>query len=70
MLPPVCFSCGRLLADLQLVYEEELKKIDKSNDEDKIKFERKKKILDKFKLNLYCCRMRLLTYVNIVELIN
>lgn len=70
MLPPVCFSCGRLLADLQLIYEDELKKIDFSNDTDSIKEEKKKQILDKFKLNLYCCRMRLLTYVRLVDLIN
>lgn len=70
MLPPVCFSCGRLLADLQLIYEAEIKKIDVSNDSDSIKAEKKKQILDKFKLTKYCCRMRLLTYVRLVDLIN
>ena len=70
MLPPVCFTCGRLLADLQLIYEKEIKDIDLLDEDESIKEEKKKLLLDKYKLNTYCCRTKILTYVRLVDIIN
>jgi DNA-directed RNA polymerase subunit N (RpoN/RPB10) len=70
MLYPVCPTCQNLLADKQLKYEEELEKIcnnKKLNDEQmQIK---KEKLLDDIGLTRYCCRMRIISYVNQVKLI-
>lgn len=70
MLYPVCPTCQNLLADKQLVYEESLDKIcnnKKLNDEQKQK--EKKKLLDNLGLQRYCCRMRMISYVDQVQII-
>jgi DNA-directed RNA polymerase subunit N (RpoN/RPB10) len=69
MLPPVCFTCGRLLADIQIPYETEIKKINNSNDSELIKQEKKRELLTKFYINNYCCRMRILSYINLIDII-
>lgn len=69
MLKPMC-NCGRLLADIQLDYEENIKKINeniKMNDGEKVVA--KKKLLDKYHLIRYCCRAQLLGYVDLVEIL-
>jgi len=58
-------TCGTLLGDKQLIYEKELKKIDKN---DELYVEKKAKII----LNLCereCCRQQLLTYINLIDII-
>jgi len=74
MLPPRCFTCGHVLADLELEYEEGLNLIDnniKLNDEQKS--EEKRKLINKLLPNRwkkrYCCRARLLSYVDLVKVI-
>ena len=70
MLYPVCPTCQNLLADKQLVYEESLDKIcnnKKLNDEQKQK--EKKKLLDNLGLQRYCCRMRMISYIDQVQII-
>lgn len=69
MLPPVCFTCGRLLADIQIPYELELKKINNSNNSELIKQEQKRELLTKFYIDNYCCRMRVLSYINLIDII-
>jgi len=70
MLPPKCFTCNKLFADIELYYEAELKTIDLSNSltpEEKNK--QKHKLVDSLGLTRYCCRMRVLTYVDLVDVI-
>lgn len=74
MLPPRCFTCGHVLADLELEYEEGLKQIDnnvKLNDEQKA--DAKKKLVNKLLpgrwAKRYCCRTRLLSYVDLIEVV-
>ncbi len=74
MLPPRCFTCGHVLADIELEYEDKLNEIDNNirlNDEQK--FEEKKKIINKLLpgrwLKRYCCRTRLLSYVDLIKVI-
>ena len=65
MLYPVCPTCGFLLADKELKFKEKLKNIDKDdNDKHNIK-----KIFNEMKIKRYCCRMRLITYIDLVDLI-
>ena len=74
MLPPRCFTCGHVLADLELEYEQGLLDIDNniklSADE---KSSKKRELVDKllpkrFKLR-YCCRTRLLSYVDLIKVV-
>ena len=70
MLPPVCFTCGHLLADIQIPYDMDLMKIE--NDlqmSDKEKNTAKSALLDKYHVKKYCCRVRVLSFVRLVEII-
>lgn len=60
---PVCPTCGFLLADKELKYEEELKKLLESKD--KNTNDNLGKILDKLQITRYCCRMRMMTYIDL-----
>lgn len=70
MLYPVCPTCQFLLADKQLPFEKEFTKI--MNDT-KLSDDQKKKatelLLNKLGLIRYCCRMRMISYVDQVNLI-
>lgn len=72
MLYIKCPTCGRYLADKVIPYETELKKI---CDDDKLSNEEKntKKIalVDSLKIprDRYCCRMRLITYLQLATIV-
>lgn len=66
-----CPSCGRLLADKELMFEEGIKKI---NLEVLNENEREKKIMDlveslEIPKNNYCCKMRIMTYVDLYNVV-
>ena len=74
MLPIRCFTCGHILGDLQLELEEKFNEID--NDiklKQKEKNELKKKVINELLpdrwLKRYCCRSRLITYVDAIKII-
>ena len=74
MLPPRCFTCGHVLANLELEYEENLQQIDndiKLNDVQKSEYKRKlvDKLLPGRWKKRYCCRARLITYVDLIKII-
>ena len=70
MLYPVCPTCQNLLADKQLKYEERLEKICNNKKlTDKQKQKQKEKLLDDLGLERYCCRMRMISYVDLVQII-
>ncbi len=74
MLPPRCFTCGHMLAQLELEYEEKLNEIDnniKLNDEEKAKHKRDlvNKLLPDRWQKRYCCRTRLISYVDLIKII-
>ncbi len=64
-----CPTCRTILANKQIPFEEEMEKICAkdlgSKEEDKLK----KELLDKLELKRYCCRQRILTYINQIEFI-
>ena len=65
MLYIICPTCGKLFADKQIEYEEKSTKI--SNDlklTNKEKSKQLRKLLDDLGFTNYCCRMRLLSYVD------
>ena len=70
MLPTVCCTCGHLFADIQVPYEKDMVKID--NDPkltDAEKSDHKAQLLNKYHIHSYCCRMRVLGYIRLVDII-
>jgi len=75
IIPVKCFTCGEVLADKYRYYQEEVRKIKAENDmnvdkviyltEDNIKKTPEGEVLDKLKLNKYCCRRHMLTHVDL-----
>ena len=64
MLYPVCPTCHFLLADKQLPFEVEHAKIcNKKQEEDK-KLKDMDKLFNDLGLIRYCCRMRIISYVD------
>jgi DNA-directed RNA polymerase subunit N (RpoN/RPB10) len=70
MLPMRCPTCGTLIGDIQLIHEKEIEKIDNNEklNEDQ-KNEKKKELINKYGLDKYCCRTRIITYVDIIDII-
>ena len=70
MLYPVCPTCQNLLADKQIPFEEEMEKIcnNKNLKEDE-KQKQKKKLLDQLGLSRYCCRTRMISYLDQIQII-
>jgi DNA-directed RNA polymerase subunit N (RpoN/RPB10) len=69
MLYAVCPTCKKLLGDKQIIYETEIEKImndNKLSDEEK---DSKKQELAKKLTTRYCCRMRLISYVDFAKLV-
>lgn len=74
MLPMRCFTCGHILGDLQLELESKFNEIDNDiNIKSKEKNKYKKQIINKLLPDRwekrYCCRTRLLTYIDTIKLI-
>lgn len=74
MLNLRCDTCGHMLGDIEIEYEETLEEINnnhKLNDEEKADLKRKlvDKLLPGRWKNKYCCRSRLITYVDLIKII-
>jgi len=70
MLYPRCPSCKTYLSNKQLPFEEMMRQIcnDKNLTESEKDME-KRKVPDKLLLKRYCCRMRILTYIDEINTI-
>ena len=70
MLYPVCPTCQLLLADKQIPYEKGYEKI---LNNDKLSNEKKQKEIEELLNNLglirYCCRMRMISFIDQSKLI-
>lgn len=64
-----CPTCRTLLANKQLVYEKRLMEICSSNKSKNEKDAEKKKLLDELELPRQCCRMRIMGYVKLIDII-
>ena len=65
-----CPTCKTVLADKQLIYEKEMELITKNSKltEDE-RNDAKRKLLDSLELVRYCCRTRMLTFVDLITII-
>jgi DNA-directed RNA polymerase subunit N (RpoN/RPB10) len=68
MLYPVCPTCGYLLAAKIIKFEEEKNNICSNIS---ISKERKEELITKLIMDLnirrYCCRMRIMTYISLID---
>ena len=75
LIPVKCFTCGKVLADKYRWYQIEVRKIKMANDMtiEKVVYLTKEntektpegEVMDKLKLDKYCCRRHMLTHVDI-----
>lgn len=66
-----CPSCGLLLGNRQMVYEKGLDEINSNpNTDDEKKLELKTKLIESLDIKRYCCKMRVMTYKNMPEIIH
>lgn len=73
MLYVKCPTCKSDLGDKQLLYEEKMKEIcnSENSDEDKEKMlnELKIKILEELKIERLCCKMRIICYNDLINIV-
>lgn len=74
MLPVRCFTCGHVLANLELEYEEKMNEYDNDltlNEETrkKLKSELIDKLLPRRFKKRYCCRRMLISYIDLIQII-
>jgi DNA-directed RNA polymerase subunit N (RpoN/RPB10) len=71
MLYMKCPTCGLLLGEIQLEYEAKLYQINNNNKlSDADKDEKRMELMNSFGLkDRYCCRSRLISYVDVVQII-
>lgn len=69
MLYIVCPTCGRLLGNIQIIYETEMTKICDLDIEESKKEDMKELLVNSLNLKRYCCRQRLLTFIPLVKII-
>lgn len=70
MLYLKCPTCKNILADKQLPFEDDIKKIcenPKLSEEEKK--QEKMKLPTKYGLDKYCCRMRILSYTQLINIV-
>ena len=75
IIPVKCFTCGQVLADKYRYFQQEVRKIKFDNKmevdkvlyltQDNIKKTPEGLVLDKLRLNKYCCRRHMLTHVDL-----
>ncbi len=66
-----CPSCGLLLGNRQMVYEKGLEEINSNpNTDNEKKLELKTKLVESLGIKRYCCKMRVMTYKNLPEIIH
>ena len=65
-----CPTCGYILGNRQIIYEKEMDQIesDPNTDED-TKILLKTKLVESLKIKRYCCKMRILTFKSLPEIL-
>ncbi len=66
-----CPSCGRLLADKELLFDKGIKEINNEILNDDEREQRIMKLVDSLQIpkNNYCCKMRIMTYVDLYNVV-
>lgn len=70
MLYPKCPTCATILSDIQLIYERKIKEV--CSNPKLSETERSKKIteiVNSLGLERYCCKMRVMSYVDLSKIL-
>ena len=65
-----CPSCGYILGNRQMLYESKLDEIvSNPNLDEDAKLDLKTKLVDNLKLKRYCCKMRVITFKQLTDIV-
>jgi DNA-directed RNA polymerase subunit N (RpoN/RPB10) len=65
-----CPSCGYILGNRQMLYEAKLDEIvSNPNLDEDAKLNLKTKLVDNLKLKRYCCKMRVITFKQLTDIV-
>ncbi len=65
-----CPTCGYILGNRQIIYEKKLDEImNNPNTDDNEKLEQKTKLVDSLNIKRYCCKMRVITFKQLTDII-
>ena len=65
-----CPTCGYILGNRQILYESRMEEIvNNPNTDDDIKLELKTKLIESLKLKRYCCKVRVMTFKQLTDII-
>jgi DNA-directed RNA polymerase subunit N (RpoN/RPB10) len=65
-----CPSCSTIIGNRQIIYENTLEQINNnSNIDDDTKMIQKTKLIESLKLKRYCCKMRIVTFKQLTDII-
>lgn len=65
-----CPTCGYILGNRQILYESRMEEIvNNPNTDEDIKLELKTKLVESLKLKRYCCKVRVMTFKQLTDII-
>ena len=65
-----CPTCGYILGNRQIFYESRMEEIvNNPNIDEDVKLELKTKLVDSLKLKRYCCKVRVMTFKQLTDII-
>ena len=64
-----CPTCRTILANKEIIFEQEMEKICSKNLDKKDENKLKEELLNKLELKRYCCRQRVLTCSDLIKII-
>jgi len=65
-----CPSCQYIIGNRQILYEDKLEEIDSNpNIDDAEKLVQKTKLVESLELERYCCKMRVITFKQLTEIV-
>ena len=64
-----CPTCNTVLANREIIYEKGLEKIMNSNENDETKRKLKTELVNSLKLKNPCCKMRVMSYIQLTDII-
>jgi DNA-directed RNA polymerase subunit N (RpoN/RPB10) len=65
----VCPTCGKVLGDIEIEYDQKSNEIMMSNISEKEKVIKRKELIENFGVYRYCCKMRLFTQIDPYKII-
>lgn len=65
----ICPTCGKVLGDIEIDYDEKSNEIMMSNISEQEKVVKRKELIESMGIYRYCCKMRLFTQIDLYKII-